>query len=99
MSTFASASAGDQVKFDQVLAVRDDNGLRLGQPMLPAASVTAEVISVSQGPQTGRPEVSPSQKLSPQDGPPAALYPRQNQQDRRWIAAGRCHPEQSDTSP
>ncbi len=47
---FREASAGDQVKFDQVLAVRDDNGLRLGQPMLPAASVTAEVISVSQGP-------------------------------------------------
>jgi large subunit ribosomal protein L21 len=47
---FREASAGDQVKFDQVLAVCDDNGLRLGQPVLPAASVTAEVLSVSQGP-------------------------------------------------
>ncbi len=47
---FRDLPAGQQVTFDQVLAVRDDNGLRLGQPMLPAASVTAEVVSVSQGP-------------------------------------------------
>jgi large subunit ribosomal protein L21 len=47
---FREASAGDQVKFEQVLAIRDDNGLRLGQPLLSTASVTAEVLSASQGP-------------------------------------------------
>jgi large subunit ribosomal protein L21 len=47
---FREASAGDQVVFDQVLAYRDDNGLRVGQPMLASASVTAEVMSITQGP-------------------------------------------------
>jgi len=47
---FREVSTGDQVKFDRVLAYRDDSGLQVGQPMLPSASVTAEVLSVSQGP-------------------------------------------------
>jgi large subunit ribosomal protein L21 len=47
---FRDGSAGDQVTFDQVLAVRNDSGLQVGQPMLSAATVTAEVLSVTQGP-------------------------------------------------
>jgi len=47
---FRDLSAGDEVKFDRVLACRDDNGLRVGQPVLESASVTAEVLSVAQGP-------------------------------------------------
>jgi large subunit ribosomal protein L21 len=47
---FREVSAGDQVVFDRVLAYRDDNGLRVGQPTLAAASVTAEVLSITQGP-------------------------------------------------
>ena len=42
--------AGEQLTFDRVLALRGDDGLKLGQPMLPGASVTAEVLGVRQGP-------------------------------------------------
>jgi large subunit ribosomal protein L21 len=41
---------GNEVKFDQVLAYRDDEGLRVGRPTLESALVTAEVLTVSQGP-------------------------------------------------
>ena len=47
---YREASAGDELKFDQVLAYRDDDGLKVGQPTLESAAVTAEVVSVSQGP-------------------------------------------------
>ena len=42
--------ASSQLTFDRVLAVRDDVGLKLGQPTLASASVTAEVLGVTQGP-------------------------------------------------
>ena len=42
--------AGEQVKFDRVLACRNDSELKVGQPALEGASVTAEVLSVVQGP-------------------------------------------------
>jgi large subunit ribosomal protein L21 len=42
--------AGEQLTFDRVLAVRDEGGLRLGQPTVPSVSVTAEVLGVTQGP-------------------------------------------------
>jgi len=42
---------GEQVTFDRVLAGRDDDSeLKVGQPVLEGASVTAEVLSVAQGP-------------------------------------------------
>ena len=44
------ASVGDQVKFDRVLACRDDAEFKIGQPLLEGASVTAEVLAVVQGP-------------------------------------------------
>ena len=47
---YRELSSGDEVKFDQVLAIRDDAGLKVGQPTLASASVTAEVISASAGP-------------------------------------------------
>jgi large subunit ribosomal protein L21 len=47
---FRELTTGAEVKFDRVLAFRDDSGLKVGQPVLPSASVTAEVISVAQGP-------------------------------------------------
>ena len=44
------ASIGDKVNFDQVLAVRDDEGLKVGQPVLKKASVSGEIVGVSPGP-------------------------------------------------
>ena len=46
---YRDLSAGDQVKFERILAYRDDESLRVGQPVLEGASVTAEVVSVEQG--------------------------------------------------
>lgn len=42
--------AGQQIKFDRVLAYRDDNELKVGQPVVEGASVTAEVLNTVQGP-------------------------------------------------
>ena len=47
---YRDLSAGDQVKFDRVLAYRGDEELKIGQPVLEGASVTGEVLSVTQGP-------------------------------------------------
>ena len=44
------ASAGDAVTFDRVLAFRDDDSLKVGRPVLESASVTGEVVAVTQGP-------------------------------------------------
>jgi large subunit ribosomal protein L21 len=47
---YRDLQAGDEVKFERVLAFRDDNGLRIGRPTLEAAVVTAKVLSLVQGP-------------------------------------------------
>ncbi len=47
---FRDAARGDQLTFDRVLAVRDDQGFRVGQPTLEAATVTAEVLGPKLGP-------------------------------------------------
>jgi large subunit ribosomal protein L21 len=47
---YRELSSGDEVTFDRVLAYRDDDGLKIGRPLLESASVTAEVLSVTQGP-------------------------------------------------
>jgi large subunit ribosomal protein L21 len=44
------ASTGDHVTFDRVLAFRDDDGLKVGKPVLKNASVKAEIVTVTQGP-------------------------------------------------
>ncbi len=41
--------AGDSVKFDEVLAVSDESGLRLGTPTLDGASVEAEIVKQGKG--------------------------------------------------
>ena len=47
---YREVSSGDELRFDRVLAYRDDDGLRIGQPTVESATVIAEVLSVSQGP-------------------------------------------------
>jgi large subunit ribosomal protein L21 len=47
---FRDLSAGEQIKFDRVLALRNDEGLTVGQPTVNTVSVTAEVLGASKGP-------------------------------------------------
>ncbi len=47
---YRDLATGDQVTFDRVLAYQNDTSLKVGQPVLEGASVTAEVVSVTQGP-------------------------------------------------
>lgn len=47
---FRDLPAGDEVKFERVLAFRDDNGLKIGRPTVDSVVVTAKVLSVAQGP-------------------------------------------------
>lgn len=47
---YRDLAAGDHITFDRVLAYQDDTTLRVGQPVVEGVSVTAEVVSVTQGP-------------------------------------------------
>ena len=47
---FRDLEPGAEIKFERVLAFRDDSGLKIGRPALPAAVVTAKVLSAVQGP-------------------------------------------------
>jgi len=47
---YRELTSGDRMTFDRVLAYRDDDGLRLGQPTLESVTVTADVLGVSLGP-------------------------------------------------
>ncbi|MCC6126570.1 MAG: 50S ribosomal protein L21 [Pirellulales bacterium] len=47
---FRGLSAGEQIKFDRVLALRNDEGLQIGRPTLDTVSVTAEVVGATKGP-------------------------------------------------
>ena len=42
--------AGESIVFDRVLACRDDEQFHVGQPIIEGATVSAEVLSVAQGP-------------------------------------------------
>lgn len=46
---FREAAKGDEVKFDRILAVSGEAGLKLGSPVVDGASVSAEVLGVHQG--------------------------------------------------
>ncbi len=46
---YREAAAGDEVKFDRVLAVRSDDGFKVGQPTVEGASVIAQIVGVVQG--------------------------------------------------
>jgi large subunit ribosomal protein L21 len=47
---YRDMAAGQEVRFERVLAYRDDSGLKVGQPALEGFAVTAEVLGVVQGP-------------------------------------------------
>ncbi len=47
---YREASAGDKLTLSEVLAVSDGGKLKLGQPLVAGASVTAEVVGTEQGP-------------------------------------------------
>ena len=46
---FRDAAKGEELKFDRVLAVSGEDGLKLGSPTVDGASVSAEVLGVQQG--------------------------------------------------
>ncbi len=47
---FRDASKGDEITFDDVLAVSSEEGIQIGTPKVESASVKAEVLGVTQGP-------------------------------------------------
>jgi large subunit ribosomal protein L21 len=47
---YRDASSGDALEFDRVVAYSSDDKLRLGEPTLAGAKVTAKVLGVLQGP-------------------------------------------------
>ncbi|REK18217.1 MAG: 50S ribosomal protein L21 [Planctomycetota bacterium] len=47
---YRDASAGDDVKFDRVLALSNGTDLNLGAPVVDGATVSAKVLGVLQGP-------------------------------------------------
>ena len=47
---YRESAVGDQVKFERVLAYQDGETLKVGLPVIEGASVTAEVLSLVQGP-------------------------------------------------
>ena len=47
---YREVSSGAELRFDSVLAYRDEDGLKVGRPILESAAVTAEVLTVSKGP-------------------------------------------------
>lgn len=46
---YRGLSEGESLEFDRVLACGDDAGLKVGQPTLDGATVSAEVIGTTQG--------------------------------------------------
>jgi large subunit ribosomal protein L21 len=44
-----TAETGDKVEFDRVLAIGGENGLKLGQPTVAGAKVSASVVGLEQG--------------------------------------------------
>ena len=47
---FRDAETGSKIEFETVLAVSNDDGLKLGSPSLEGATVTAEVVETVKGP-------------------------------------------------
>jgi large subunit ribosomal protein L21 len=46
---FRDAHKGDELTFDKVLCVSDDDGVQIGKPTLAGASVKAEVVGFARG--------------------------------------------------
>ncbi|MCE9546264.1 MAG: 50S ribosomal protein L21 [Planctomycetia bacterium] len=47
---YRDMAVGDTLTFEEVLAVGDGAGLKIGRPTLAGAKVVAEVVAVTQGP-------------------------------------------------
>jgi large subunit ribosomal protein L21 len=47
---YRDITSGEEIKFERVLAGRDDDGVKIGTPDLAGATVTATVLGISQGP-------------------------------------------------
>jgi large subunit ribosomal protein L21 len=47
---YRDVPSGESISFDNVVAYSDGSSLRLGEPTLSGASVTAKVLGVAQGP-------------------------------------------------
>ncbi len=45
-----NASEGEQITFDEVLLVADEENIHVGQPIVDGAKVTATVLGVTKGP-------------------------------------------------
>ena len=46
---FRTVAAGDELKFDRVLAISSDSGFKLGKPTVEGASVSAKVLGETKG--------------------------------------------------
>jgi large subunit ribosomal protein L21 len=46
---YRESAKGDELKFERILALSGDDGLKLGSPVVEGASVTAEVLGMQQG--------------------------------------------------
>jgi len=46
---YREAKQGDNIEFDQILAVSGDEGAKIGKPTVDGASVTAKVLGVTMG--------------------------------------------------
>jgi len=46
---YRDTSSGEEITFERVLAGRNDDGVKIGTPDVAGATVTAEVLGVSQG--------------------------------------------------
>jgi large subunit ribosomal protein L21 len=46
---FRDVAKGSQLRFDRILAVSTEGGLKLGQPLVAGAAVAAEVVGVEMG--------------------------------------------------
>jgi len=46
---YREAPKGQEIRFERVLAVSSEDGVKLGKPLLDGAVVTAEVLGVTQG--------------------------------------------------
>ena len=44
-----TAETGDKIEFDRVLAIGEEDGLKLGQPTVEGAKVTASVVGLEKG--------------------------------------------------
>lgn len=47
---YRDVSAGDELRFDRVVAYSDGQTTKIGKPTLDGASVTAKVVGIAQGP-------------------------------------------------